>query len=232
MNTVYIWNISKTRLSESEIPLSVSQMERERINRIRDREEKRRRIGAKLLLYTVLGRLHGISSPDFQRDERGRPFLADYPRLSCGISHSGDYIMCGTATFRHGTGLGVDIEREILLDWKKLELFLAPEEKQMFEHAPEKNHAILLSRLWVSKEAYLKAFGLGLSQTAPAGIAADTDLLRTSGEIRIVKTPFSPRVKITTGRLDNYYYALCRSADENAPDVKLISSLSEIQQSE
>lgn len=251
VNTIYLWNIRKIYLSEELLPPTLPEAERERILSVSNREEQRRKIGAQLLLHTILDRLHGIEVPRISRDGWGRPFLADHPGLSIGISHSGNYVMCGTGPQRKGIGLGVDIEAPLGVNWTSLRSFLAPEEINILIKAPPQSRTDLLSRIWVCKEAYLKALGFGLSGTpseialypGPPEKAEAEETAETAGRssslpgevaqevssgIEIVKSPFSREVKLSAGTIGEYYFAVCFPSRFMTPHIAPITAIKEI----
>jgi phosphopantetheinyl transferase len=254
VSAIYLLNIGKTYLSEELLPATLPEAERDRILSVSNREEQRRKIGAQLLLHTILNCLHGIEVPRISRDGWGRPFLADHLGLSIGISHSGDYVMCGTGPQHKGIGLGVDIEAPLGADWTSFRSFLASEEISILKKITPQSRTDLLSRIWVCKEAYLKALGFGLSgtpsdialdpcppeaaDTADTTASADTAvrLLSPFGEgsqlaspgAEILKSPFSREVKISAGKIGAYYFAVCFPSRFLTPHMAVITSLKEI----
>jgi len=248
MTAIYLWHIGNTYLSEELLPAALPETERERILSISDRKEQRRKIGAQLLLHTILNRLHGIKDPRISRDGWGRPFLTDHPGLSIGISHSGDYVMCGTGLQHQDIGLGIDIEAPLGAEWRSLRSFLAPEEISILKEAPPRTCTDLLSRLWVCKEAYLKALGFGLSGN-PSEIAIDPGppetaesavfpgrLIFPSGKAargippgaEIVRSPFSRGVELSAGKIGEYHFAVCLPSRFLMPQIAVIAALREI----
>ncbi|MCF7914887.1 MAG: 4'-phosphopantetheinyl transferase superfamily protein [Spirochaetaceae bacterium] len=227
MTQVYVWNISHTRLSDEDLPTSVSAEEHERIRRINLKNERRRKRGAKVLLHTILQRLYGISQPDFQRNAWGRPFLSNHPELSCGISHSGDYVMCGIDTIQNGIGIGVDIEKKIMHDWQHFKPALAYSEIHQLEETPKPLQMERFTFLWVCKESYLKALGVGFS-ISPSRIAINfhTNLHTTKAMVK--QSPFKPEAVIKTSKVTPYYYAVSRPTCDSNIEVKLIDSISEV----
>lgn len=110
---------------------------------------------------------------ELARDERGRPCLAD-ARLHTSLSHAGER----AALALTATGpVGVDLEpADRARDMPELEERVAhPLERRALPAAADaRGHALL--RLWVRKEALLKAAGIGLELEmdrfqAPEGVA-------------------------------------------------------------
>ena len=225
MEIIFIWNTGKSLISEAALPSATSDSERERILRINDRTERRRRIGAQLLLHTILDRLHGISNPELRRDQWGRPFLADHPELSLAVSHSREFIMCGTGVNREGIGLGVDIEGPLTCSISAPGMFLAPAESNSIQKIPVVEQTEILTRLWVCKESYLKALGFGFSRS-PADIAFDVDLLHTTCAAKIDESPYSMPVTFILGKTETCSYAVCQAAGRPVPVIRQINSIS------
>ena len=227
MTQVYVWNISQTRLTDDDLPSSVSAEEHERIRRINLKNERKRKIGARVLLHTILQRIYNISHPDFQRDAWGSPFLSNYPELSCGISHSGDYVMCGIDTIHKGIGVGVDIEKKIIHGWQNFRPALAPSEIRQLQETQMPLQMERFTFLWVCKESYLKALGVGLS-ISPSNIAIDLHINSHTTKAKLEQSPFKSEAVIQTSKVMLYYYAVSRPKCDSNIEVKLIDSISEV----
>lgn len=96
-------------------------------------------------------------------DEQGRPRLADPTTVDFNSSRSGNYALIGVT--RHGR-VGVDIERiQSDFPWRMLaETFFSRNENSQLAALPEARALAGFFRAWVSKEACVKAWGMGLSQ--------------------------------------------------------------------
>lgn len=94
-----------------------------------------------------------------ERDERGKPFLAKYPKIQINISHSGPYAACAIGE----KPVGVDVER-----WRNRRAQervvgkFHPLEQEAYRAAGEDEREELFHRLWVLKESFMKAEGSGL----------------------------------------------------------------------
>ena len=85
--------------------------------------------------------------------ESGKPYAVD-GALQFNVSHSGDYALIATTP---RAPIGVDIERHRDRDWRRLAArFFAPDEASLLQSADD------FYRLWVIKEAVLKAIGTGI----------------------------------------------------------------------
>jgi phosphopantetheinyl transferase len=120
---------------------------------------------SRCLLKLVLARSIDIAPEEvfLSRNEFGRPFLPGLPQVSFNVSHSGHLLVIVLA---HDAQVGVDIEqRNRELDWHGIarHYFCASEYSQIAQLEPQGGRSLFF-RLWTSKEAYLKACGVGLSQ--------------------------------------------------------------------
>lgn len=122
------------------------------------------------LLRELLGRVCGRSPKDIllQRTPQGRPFLAPgQGDWVFNLSHSGDWVLLGLCRNRD---LGLDVEA-VSPRMRVLELarrFFAKAETAALEQAPPADQRRLFFEIWVRKEAYVKALGVGLSLPLPA----------------------------------------------------------------
>ena len=104
----------------------------------------------------LLRRLCGGSLPEIAVTERGKPYFKDDLR-HFSISHTKKRVFCVVSD----CPVGIDaepIDRDINL--RLAEKILSPRERQAFETAADRHLALL--KLWVLKEAYVKATGEGL----------------------------------------------------------------------
>jgi len=94
-----------------------------------------------------------------QKNNEGKPFLKEYPRIHISISHSGAYVACALGE----KSVGVDVEA-----WKKrskqerIVEKLHPLERELFYGTEEAEKEEVFYGLWVLKESFLKAEGSGL----------------------------------------------------------------------
>ena len=94
----------------------------------------------------------------------GKPRLALLsPPLQFSISHSAGRILFGLSTARE---IGVDIEysRERTRYQKIAARFFTPYENEVLARAPESEQYMMFLKLWVCKEAVIKALGSGMFQ--------------------------------------------------------------------
>ncbi|MDO4344730.1 MAG: 4'-phosphopantetheinyl transferase superfamily protein [Eubacteriales bacterium] len=130
-------------------------------------EHTKQKEEAKRLLLFGLQQEYGMETlPGIERDENGKPFFPEEPKIQFNYSHCRRGILCGISS----GSIGADIEtirpyQERLArkvchcrEWELLEK----------EKAEGKNPAETLTKIWVIKEAYLKYTGEGLRRKLPA----------------------------------------------------------------
>jgi 4'-phosphopantetheinyl transferase len=130
----------------------------EKIRSYRKKEDAIRALAGKLLLKKALeatGKAD-ILLDDLRYDNYNRPFFNHF--FDVNISHSGLYVVCALTDCKR---VGIDIEKQVVVDTEILRPYLTPPEQQMFNKA-ESNKADLFFRLWTRKEAVVKADGRGL----------------------------------------------------------------------
>ncbi len=144
----------------------VSKGRREKIGRIHSLQEKRLSLASSLLIDEGL-RPYGFleKDMDIKTGEHGKPYFANEPSIHFSISHSGELSM---AVFS-GREIGCDIQ--MMKDF--------PDESRMFSIAKRFytkkecqwitsseisfERKIRFYRLWVLKESYAKATGMGMA---------------------------------------------------------------------
>lgn len=140
-NILYIADIKNLDIKKAY--LSVPQSRREKADKLSFSEDKKRSLGAALLLNLIL------KDKDFQleTEESGKPFIKGNP-FYISLSHSGDYAVLAVSE----KPIGCDIEkiREINPEMPK---------KIFGEEITEKEKFF---ELWTKKESYLKLSGEGL----------------------------------------------------------------------
>ncbi len=136
----------------------LSQSEVERADQFKAPQRQLQFVCARALLRTVLERYTGdpASSHELTTDGKGKPVCVGGPAVS--IAHSGDIVIC--AVTDRGE-IGVDIE---FPDRRRnikgiADRFFAENEAVWLATQPDEHFYML----WVLKEAWLKATGLGLA---------------------------------------------------------------------
>lgn len=113
---------------------------------------------AYLLLCQGLREQYGIlAQPDFGYGENGKPYLVDYPHIHFNLSHCPKGVICAIDE----NPVGCDVEAiPNSLDIDLLETCFSITEQNRILQA--NNPQVEFARLWTSKEALLKLYGIGL----------------------------------------------------------------------
>ncbi|MGW1013951.1 4'-phosphopantetheinyl transferase family protein [Streptomyces termitum] len=125
--------------------------------------------------------------PELAREPGGKPYLRGCPGLEVSLSHSGAFLALGLSRLGR---IGVDAESEGRPLYGRpvaREVFTAPE-RAALRRLPEAGRNAAAVRLWTLKEAYGKAWGLGLRLPArsfgfavPATVGTAVPLHRPDG---------------------------------------------------
>lgn len=93
----------------------------------------------------------------------GKPALLGAPGVHFNVSHSGGWVLVAVDD---AGPLGVDVEavRPELAELDEFRRVLAPEEAAALDALPAHERARAFARVWVRKEAYVKAIGEGMSR--------------------------------------------------------------------
>ena len=158
-----LYAVSVTPLAEEEsfarAYALASPARREKTDRLRMAADKRRSLGAELLLRHALGLHTGEALPPIAYGSKDKPFFPN-GGVCFSLSHAGDYALCAVAPEE----LGCDIERRGRADMKLAARFFHPEEVALLTAAPEgAERDALFTRIWTLKESFLKATGRGLT---------------------------------------------------------------------
>lgn len=157
MIKLYIRDISPLFRGAWAQSLSLLPPERQRAaQKLRRDDDAARCVGAGLLLREALVR-EGLDpeGQEFRRGEYGKPFLPGGPEFS--LSHAGRYVALALSD----DPVGVDIEAE-RCTMEIARHFFAPAEIRGAEAMTGEDRRRYLQRLWVAKEAFIKAIGTGL----------------------------------------------------------------------
>lgn len=163
---VHLWLQVLPPLAEllSQLDL-LSQEERQRAERLQRLEARRRFLGGRLLLRTLLGRYSGLPphAIPLGYTTAGKPYWPDPPLpLQFNLSHSHEWILVGLTLQRR---IGVDLERiRPVPRWQRIaqRYFSAADQARLWICPPAERERVFLE-LWTQKEALLKAMGVGLA---------------------------------------------------------------------
>lgn len=140
-------------------------------------------------------REHGVN---IVSNQNGKPCLADHPTIHFSLSHSG--CMAAAAFCDHE--VGCDIEPLRSVDWELVDLCFHPYEQKALRASQNPDRDF--TRLWVCKESFLKALGIGLNDSL-----AEVAVRLTGQTAELVQTLSPRRLKLTEYRVHGYYAAIC-----------------------
>ena len=190
---------------------SVSGSRREKIDRLRSEKGRLLSLGAGALLEAALAEC-GVSSPRFEADENGKPFLPDRDDLFFNLSHSGSKVFCAVSD----RAVGCDVEQIRSAKLRIARRYFCEEEyRALLACADEAARDRLFYRYWTLKECFLKATGFGLSLPMNRFcflLDGDSISIRQSVDER----PYAFR----TFSVDGYQFAVC-SAERTLNGVRL-----------
>ncbi|SOE88511.1 Phosphopantetheinyl transferase [Caballeronia arationis] len=167
-----LWRIDMTLnvpFDESNFP-SLSDTERLRARSFHRSEDALRFAAVRAVLREILAKVTGMAAADVALVEaqNRRPALrhasesAQEPPLDFNVSHSGAHGLIAVAS---GRRVGVDIEQCIAgFDWRTIaDIALSPGERAHIERLGRAAQTAAFYDIWVTKEATLKAHGVGLT---------------------------------------------------------------------
>lgn len=168
-NAVHIWRstFQQNLSAKMRFVASLSKGETERAKRFVRESDRDRFIFSHGLLRSVLAAYVGCEPQQlvFETNQYGKPFLIS-PDISIGLqfnlSHSHDLALIAVAT---ETEVGVDVEyMRMVADARQIaNRFFSLEESRVLNSLPPENFDEGFISCWVSKEAFVKGIGRGLS---------------------------------------------------------------------
>ena len=170
-HAVHVWRIPliASRQERSALNRWLDARERAALDRMVPRTERERREIAWGRLRYVLSRYLDClpETVGIERRPTGRPEIASPgdSGLQFSLAHSGSFGLLAVA----GRSLGVDVERvDAAIDTQRLAArFFADGEIEYLQGLPSEERVSACFRLWVLKEAYVKAIGEGV----PGGLS-------------------------------------------------------------
>jgi 4'-phosphopantetheinyl transferase len=182
VSAVYVWGVI---LDGSPSCLDrclqwLDQDERARAGRFVREEDRRRFILAHGCVRALLGRCVGVDPArvEFQRGVAGKPSVnqlsSGEPPLSFNLSHAYGRALIALS---RGREVGVDLERvRADVEAEKLaDRYFAPSERDQIRRMAQQDQGPMFFRYWVSKEAVLKAQGIGLQALSQCEILMAAD---------------------------------------------------------
>jgi 4'-phosphopantetheinyl transferase len=165
---VQLWIAYPADLLDESIAVACSAVlndeERSRAARFRFHRHRREYLAAHALARTALAHNHPLAPAEwrFATNAHGKPAAEPACGLHFNLSHAEDLVVCLVA---HGTEAGVDVEpvaRAAEIARLAPHVFSSAEQAQLATLSAAEQLDRALS-LWVLKEAYIKARGLGLT---------------------------------------------------------------------
>ncbi|MCH5249040.1 MAG: 4'-phosphopantetheinyl transferase superfamily protein [Lachnospiraceae bacterium] len=149
---------------------SVSDYRRQKIDKLKNAEDKKRSLAASIALNAAL-KEYGLEEcmMEYELGKQGKPYFRNHPEIHFSLSHSGNYAICSIGPCE----VGNDIERVRIGREKVAQRFFAKEEldwiygtevprakdlQEAFNDCDDK-----IFRIWTMKESFLKVTGLGMS---------------------------------------------------------------------
>lgn len=109
-----------------------------------------------LLIYAIKNTLGYFPDLTMVYGERGKPYFKNISNWHFNISHCKDCVAVVLAKDE----VGIDVQERIMLDDSLINMVCNYEERKLVESAQDPE--MMITRLWVLKESYLKQRGLGL----------------------------------------------------------------------
>ncbi|AIW87856.1 4'-phosphopantetheinyl transferase Sfp [Bacillus mycoides] len=114
-----------------------------------------------LLIRSLVCQKYKISNEEirFIYNEYGKPFVENFSDFHFNISHSGEWVVCGTAN----SNVGIDIEKVSEIEALKLaNEFFSDEEFYDISSMNSDEQINYFYDIWTLKESYIKTIGKGL----------------------------------------------------------------------
>ena len=170
-NELHLWLIRFRPDKETISVLNtlLAQEEKERAKGYHFTKDRERFIFARGHLRILLGRYLGIAPAEvkFLFNEYKKPSVQAIDRnraIQFNVAHSADLSLVGV-TFRQEIGVDVEYVNPDFSFDEILRQFFSGQEAARINAQPEVQRRETFYRLWTLKEAYLKALGIGLSQS-------------------------------------------------------------------
>jgi 4'-phosphopantetheinyl transferase len=152
-----IYYADRRALSGAAVAALVTAEDRQRVAPTMHARRSAEYLAGRALLRHALARHTGRDAASFRIDTSadGKPSCVDGPALS--VSHSGDILICALSD---AGAVGIDVETGVPRDVGAVaERYFTQAEARWLAADPEPRFRML----WVLKEAYLKALGVGLA---------------------------------------------------------------------
>ena len=167
---IHLWAVCPQKITDTALlghyQWLLNDEERMRWQRFRFKKHQHQYLVTRALVRTTLSRYANTSPEDWQfsKNKYGKPQIVPDQNLYFNLSHTDSLIVCAVARVKN---IGVDVEtlahRSSLLELAE-RFFSTKESTALALEAPSYQKARFF-QYWTLKEAYIKAKGLGLSQS-------------------------------------------------------------------
>ncbi len=167
-NQVLVWTIDLDRSPAEVVRCQhfLTPSEISRANRFLDLQQKQRFIVARTTLRKILSYYFGndVALLDLHYGPAGKPYLNHKSGLNFNLSYSQNMAMIALSTHRE---VGIDIEAIELVNNPDsiAELVCSPSEIAHLTSSTISEKQMIFTKVWVRKEAYIKALGTGFSRS-------------------------------------------------------------------
>lgn len=175
----------------------VSPERREKVIRYRMPDDRKRSLGAGIILKRILQE-NGLSESDLRYSENEKP-VAD--SVFFNVSHAGDYVVGVSSDCE----VGCDIEKIRKAPMEIAQRHFLETESEYIQTAPDRDKAFFT--LWTLKESYMKMTGKGMS------LPLDSfEIVRTTDGFALGKSPEKPCF-FQTMEFDGHMFSVSNEKD-------------------
>ncbi|MCD8391397.1 MAG: 4'-phosphopantetheinyl transferase superfamily protein [Firmicutes bacterium] len=155
----------------------LSDYRREKISRLKHREDKTLSLAAGYLIDLGLGE-YGLCERGMKYafGKNNKPYFAEYRDIFFNVSHSGSFAVCAFSDFE----VGCDIETSEKYNERFLKRFFSKNEREAVMNADDRAGEFI--RFWTRKESFLKASGDGITRTL-ADLDTTADTIEENGAV-------------------------------------------------
>lgn len=163
VSVVVAWWARPTRLPSAVAHTKLWGDDAERAGQIRDDEARTAFVAAhRLLRWAVTATFPGVPQVRIERTATGRPVIAERPGASVSLSHGHDLVAVAIGV---GPQVGIDVEDRPVPEWRDAaEAVFHPSELAQLLDMPCEQQEVAFRRLWMAKEAWAKAAGIGIGR--------------------------------------------------------------------
>lgn len=138
---------------------NLSLYRKEKVDMVKQANDKKMAVAVGVLLDKAFKSIGIMEEPAIAYNDRGKPYLRDYPDVFFNISHSHGLAVVAIAN----TEVGIDAEAIGAPRYAVAQRFFTKEESMYLDTIEdEKQKANDFFRLWTAKEAVMKLTGLGM----------------------------------------------------------------------